>query len=103
LRNGASSPANTAVATGGAVHCEGTNLCVFASTFSANKPPAVAMNNIPLVDCVYAIDQGAALRKGVPPGGTCDRRTVEVDGVIDEMFANAFELPRQAICRHQLA
>lgn len=56
-------------------------------------PPAIATNNIPLADCIFATDQRGALRKPSPPGGKCDSGAVEVGGVIDEIFADAFELP----------
>jgi|GEM_PF-1200786 predicted outer membrane repeat protein len=56
-------------------------------------PPAIATNNIPLADCIYATDQRGALRKPSPPGGQCDSGAVEVGGVIDEIFADEFELP----------
>ena len=56
-------------------------------------PPAVATNNIPLAQCIYATDQRGALRKPSPPGGNCDSGAVEAGGVIDEIFPDAFELP----------
>lgn len=56
-------------------------------------PPAVATNNIVLAQCIYAVDQRGALRKPSPPGGKCDSGAVEVNGVIDEIFADEFELP----------
>jgi hypothetical protein len=56
-------------------------------------PPPIATNNIPLAACIYATDQRSALRKPSPPGGQCDSGAVEVGGVIDEIFADAFELP----------
>jgi len=56
-------------------------------------PPAIATNNIPLADCILLVDQRGALRQPSPPGGKCDSGAVEVGGVIDEIFADAFELP----------
>ena len=41
-------------------------------------PPAIASNNIPLSDCIFAIDQRGALREPSPPGGKCDSGAVEV-------------------------
>ena len=54
-------------------------------------PPAIATNTIPLADCIYDTDQRGALRKPSPPGGKCDSGAVETGGVIDEIFADAFE------------
>ncbi|MEO6690329.1 MAG: choice-of-anchor Q domain-containing protein [Dokdonella sp.] len=56
-------------------------------------PPAIATNTIPLAQCSFNTDQRGALRKPTPPGGKCDSGAVEVGGVIDEIFADAFELP----------
>jgi hypothetical protein len=56
-------------------------------------PPAIATNNIPLADCIYDTDQRGALRKPSPPGGNCDSGAVEVGGLIDTIFMDAFELP----------
>lgn len=56
-------------------------------------PPAIATNNLSLAECIYATDQRGALRKPSPPGGKCDSGSVEVGGVIDEIFTDGFELP----------
>ncbi len=51
-----------------------------------------AINYVPKVQCDFATDQRGAVRP-TPAGGNCDSGSVEVGGVIDEIFGDGFELP----------
>ena len=51
-----------------------------------------AINYVPKVQCDFSTDQRGAVRP-TPTGGNCDSGSVEVGGIIDEIFSDGFDLP----------
>lgn len=51
-----------------------------------------AINYVPKVQCDFSTDQRGAVRP-TPAGGNCDSGSVELGGIIDEIFSDGFELP----------
>lgn len=52
------------------------------------EPGNQAIDRIPSAQCLFAYDQRGAVR---PAGGACDSGAVELDGVIDVIFADGFD------------
>ncbi len=51
-----------------------------------------AINYVPKAQCDFSTDQRGAVRP-TPAGGNCDSGSVELGGVIDEIFSDGFDLP----------